>query len=337
MNTALYEIFTAYYNQAVQASDRHDFKQSSEAFEKAFEVLSEIRTECLRKYAGRKITRVRTADEIELERLKGLVTDLRNQLGDRFLELDDLETELGLFQTDYNFRVGRLYLQLDKLDYEIRMVRMKIERFHAGKPVDEQSILDELTDLTRQLEADAHQLDEDERTLRAMKQSRRELTEEQKSELRTLYRDLAKIYHPDKARNESELAYFDEVMKAINDAYHQSDLDVLRKIEAKAHLYIEVEQIGESLAGKIDRYRMEEKKLRVLTDSIQSRLKAILESDSHQLMIRVKSYKPDQDAYYQGLADDLNQRIRRKQVEKVRLEEQFTILTQATREMLVIL
>lgn len=186
MNTALYEIFTAYYNQAVQASDRHDFKQSSEAFEKAFEVLSEIRTECLRKYAGRKITRVRTADEIELERLKGLVTDLRNQLGDRFLELDDLETELGLFQTDYNFRVGRLYLQLDKLDYEIRMVRMKIERFHAGKPVDEQSILDELTDLTRQLEADAHQLDEDERTLRAMKQSRRELTEEQKSELRTL-------------------------------------------------------------------------------------------------------------------------------------------------------
>ncbi|MBN8705734.1 MAG: hypothetical protein J0L62_07650 [Bacteroidetes bacterium] len=332
----LYEIFTAYYHQAVDYADQHEFKKSSESFEKAFDVLNEIRSEALRKYAGKKITRVKTQEEVDLERLKGVVLDLRNRVGDLYLELDDLELDLGKFQTEYNARVGKFFIELDQAEYAINLMRLKFERYHSGKAWDDESISQELSDFKKQLETDENQLHEDEKNLREFIHKNRELSEDQKRELRSLYRDLAKIYHPDKARTDEEKSYFEDVMKEINEAYHHSNLDSLKKIDAKAQLLIEVEQIGESLNEKLSRLGTEERKLSALISSISKRTQELRSSDTYALFIKVQNFQPSSNEYFLGVIDDLEQRIKRKKVELARLKEQFSVLTSKSNEKVLV-
>ncbi|MCK6601360.1 MAG: hypothetical protein L6Q77_06005 [Bacteroidetes bacterium] len=332
----LYEIFTAWYNQAIVYAEQHEFKKSSEAFEKAFEVLNEIRAEALRKYAGKKITRVKSPDEIEIERLRGIVLDLRNRAGDLYLELDDLETELGKFQTEYNARVGRYFIQLDQAEYALNLMRLKFERFHSGKPWDDESLEKELSGFRKQLESDENQLHEDEKALKDFVFRSRDLSDDQKRELRNLYRDLAKIYHPDKARTEEEKAYFEDVMKEINEAYHHANLDSLKKIEAKAQMLIEYELVGESLNEKLSRLKTEETKLSGLLESISKRIQELRSSDTYALFLKVQSYVPSPDDYFHGVVTDLEMRVRRKKVELARLKEQFSLLTDKARENVII-
>lgn len=332
----LYEIFTAYYHQAVDYADQHEFKKSSESFEKAFDVLNEIRSEALRKYAGKKITRVKTQEEVDLERLKGVVLDLRNRVGDLYLELDDLELDLGKFQTEYNARVGKFFIELDQADYAINLMRLKFERYHSGKAWDDETLEQELSDFKKQLENDENQLHEDEKSLRDFIHKNRELSADQKKELRSLYRDLAKIYHPDKARTDEEKSYFEEVMKEINEAYHHSNLDSLKKIDAKAQLLIEVEQIGESLNDKLSRLGTEERKLSALISSISKRTQELRSSDTYALFIKVQNFQPSSNDYFLGVIDDLEQRIKRKKVELARLKEQFSVLTAKSSEKVLV-
>lgn len=315
MTDNLFEIFTAYYHQAVEQSKQHEFKKSSESFDKAFDVLSEIRSECLKKYSGKKITRIKSQDEIEYERLKGIILELRNSVGELSLEIEDIESELGEFQVEYNSKVGKYYIELDKLNYEIQILRMKLDHQNLSKEEIEKLIHDQLKDLKEQIEQDEEQFNQDEETIKEILNRNRVFDENSKRELRDLYRDLAKIYHPDKARTDDEKKYFEGVMKEINEAYHHLNIETLRRIEAKAQLYIEIEQVGETLAEKIDRLVTEKQKIEKLIINLKQVKIDILDSDTYKLMMKIRLNYTSKDDYYRGLIDDLQEKIRRKKIE----------------------
>lgn len=325
MTDNLFEIFSAYYHQAVELSKQHEFKKSSESFDKAFEVLSEIRSECLKKYSGKKITRIKSSDEIEYERLKGIVLELRNSVGELSLEIEDIEAELGEFQVEYNSKVGRFYIELDKINYEIQILRMKMDHQNLAKDEIEQLIAEQLKELREQIEEDEEQFNQDEETIKEILNRNRTFDEKSKRELRDLYRDLAKIYHPDKARTDDEKKYFEVVMKEINDAYHHLNIETLRRIEAKAQLYIEIEQVGETLTEKIERLVTEKQKIEKLIINLNQVKADILNSDTYRLMIKISQNYTSKDAYYTGLIDDLKEKIRRRKIEYEKLKSEIMI------------
>lgn len=320
MTDNLFEIFSAYYHQAVELSKQHEFKKSSESFDKAFEVLSEIRSECLKKYSGKKITRIKSSDEIEYERLKGIILELRNSVGELSLEIEDIEAELGEFQVEYNSKVGRFYIELDKINYEIQILRMKMDHQNLAKDEIEQLIAEQLKELREQIEEDEEQFNQDEETIKEILNRNRTFDEKSKRELRDLYRDLAKIYHPDKARTDDEKKYFESVMKEINDAYHHLNIETLRRIEAKAQLYIEIEQVGETLTEKIERLSAEKQKIEKLIINLNQVKSDILNSDTYRLMNKISQNYTSKDAYYNGLIDDLKEKIRRRKIEYEKLK-----------------
>lgn len=72
----------------------------------------------------------------------------------------------------------------------------------------------------------------EEEILRQMRRGRaRHVPQEERKEIRTLYRSLARLCHPDLATNDDDRARRQELMLQINDAWERQDLDGLRRIE----------------------------------------------------------------------------------------------------------
>jgi len=69
--------------------------------------------------------------------------------------------------------------------------------------------------------------------VRQMRRGRaRFVPREERQEIRTLYRSLARLCHPDLARDDDDRTRRQELMLRINDAWERQDLDDLRRIEA---------------------------------------------------------------------------------------------------------
>lgn len=66
-------------------------------------------------------------------------------------------------------------------------------------------------------------------------QRERSLPAEDQADLRTLYRQLAKAWHPDLALDGSDLEYRQEMMLRINHAWQARDLAAMRQIEQEHH------------------------------------------------------------------------------------------------------
>jgi hypothetical protein len=76
-----------------------------------------------------------------------------------------------------------------------------------------------------------NQAEEEEILRRMQRQHRRRLPQEERDEIRTLYRSLARLCHPDLATDEADLARRQELMLRINEAWHAQDIDALRAVE----------------------------------------------------------------------------------------------------------
>jgi len=92
-------------------------------------------------------------------------------------------------------------------------------------------------------EEEYKKLDEEEKDI----ESRKDISEEDKAELKKLWRKLAHKYHPDKVNGNEEM------MKKINKAYAEGDLETLRAIdqnEVGADIEVKtIEALKNKLAG----------------------------------------------------------------------------------------
>lgn len=101
-------------------------------------------------------------------------------------------------------------------------------------------------------------------------------------EMRTLYRGLARRFHPDLAEDDEDMARRQEVMLRINAAWHEQDLDALRALEHEtAH------EAGRSqrspLAHRIPWLRQECVQLDRRIEALGSQLQALRASDTFPL------------------------------------------------------
>lgn len=182
-------------------------------------------------------------EPVEKRELEKAISEKEKTLNALIDEVEQLKIDLTVVKQEYEIKVGRLYLKLDEVDLEILRFKKIEDLISRGFSFDEaQKIVEETLKKRReQIEEEYKKLDEEEKEA----ESRKSISEEDKEELKKLWRKLAHKFHPDKANGDEEM------MKKINKAYAEGDLETLRAIDQnETGVDIGVKTI-EALKGKL--------------------------------------------------------------------------------------
>ncbi len=183
------------------------------------------------------LVRVVGADERAYERHLVEIEDLRRRVVELQLELEGLRLAMGRFEAEYHARVGALFVKLDRLRLAIAEYERRILRLRADPRADPTRIEEEIRVEFRGRHEEVRSAEEEARRHERAYQEEAgflDLDEPTAEDLRALYRELAKRYHPDLARTDEERRRREDVMRRVNAAFNRRDIAALRTIEQEA-------------------------------------------------------------------------------------------------------
>lgn len=234
------------------------------------------------------IVRSETPEEHEHARYLGEIEIRKRRVADLQADLQLLKEQLGIFNAEYHVRVGVLFIELDKIHLSIEEYEYRIARLQSNPDTPPENLEQETRKRFSKQHEKVHQDEEEtrryEHTYRE-DQQRPEMDERSESALKSLFRDLAKRFHPDLARNDAERVQREAIMKRVNAAFHERDVEALEAITAETALEdpaFELRSIGEKLVWAI----REVSRLDGLIAEIGDELQALKESDLAKLWQR---------------------------------------------------
>jgi len=162
----------------------------------------------------------------ESNSLRGLIAEKSQFLARLTSRVERLKKELLHIKQNYEVEIGKLYLELDQIDFAIFETRKLKDMMERGfSQAEAEKIL-------RGKEADPKWKKESrgkKREDQGLDIGLRLSSEEEEKELKNLWRKLAYRFHPDR-RGGSE-----DIMKQINKAYSERDLESLRLIDEEKY------------------------------------------------------------------------------------------------------
>jgi hypothetical protein len=167
---------------------------------------------------------------IEIETRKRVISTLQT-------ERDGLEMTLTNFAVELKSRVGGLRTELNRVKRQVAEYRRRIERLRESDLLDPEQIEREVAEeFAEQLEQE--RLAEEQAAREGQRidldRPRPQLDAETEAEILRLYRELAKRFHPDRARTEEDRARRTDLMLRINVAYSERDLVTLQAMARHA-------------------------------------------------------------------------------------------------------
>lgn len=162
-------------------------------------------------------------EPLEKRELERSISEKEKEFNELIEKIEQLKIDLTVVKQEYDIKVGRFYLKLDELDLEILKFKKIEDLINKGFSFKEaQKIVEETLKRRReQIEEEYKKLNEEEKEV----ETRKNVSEEDKKELKKLWCKLAHKYHPDKIGGDGEM------MKKINKAYAEGDLETLRVID----------------------------------------------------------------------------------------------------------
>lgn len=232
------------------------------------------------------IRRIKSPEELEVERLLEESEERKQRIADLELELETLKQELARFQAEIDCKLGPLYTELDRLNVRREQYQTRIERLRRlGRQANPQVIEEQLAAEFQKRWSEIRDNEERVRNAQAPL-PHPSLSHEEEEELKGLYRRLAKRFHPDLAETEAERARNEQIMMEINRAYGEKDLERLRRTEATK--YPEPEQITESIGEKLVRLIRRRHILDQVIAGLEAQIRQLQASESYKLMQQVK-------------------------------------------------
>tara|TARA_B100000809_G_C15139338_1_gene532304 strand:+ start:7393 stop:8271 length:879 start_codon:yes stop_codon:yes gene_type:complete len=182
------------------------------------------------------IVPTKNRDQIKIEELQFVLQSERQRVAEMTLDLEDLKLEVRHFQKTYDLRVAGAYVELDKVNLSRKEYRLRLRLVREGvcQTEIEERVASCFKSERRRLEdyeSDATELEgEIEKD-----SNKNKLSTHQTKQVRKLYLELAKIYHPDKsAEGEDDYERQKQMMTVINRAYEDQDLDTLKRISVES-------------------------------------------------------------------------------------------------------
>lgn len=241
----------------------------------------------------------------ELEKAIFEKEKILNRLIDK---LEQLKIDLTMVKQEYEIKVGRLYLKLDEVDLEILKFKKIEDLISNGFSFEEaQKVIEEtLRERRQQIKKEYKKLDEEEREV----ESSKTISTEEKEELKKLWHKLAHKFHPDKANGDEEM------MKKINKACAEGDLETLRAIDQnEAVADFEVKTI-EALKSKLARL---EKSINKISQEIEQ----LKRSEWYILKKNIEKAKKKNRDLLKELAEKLLTDIAKKENQLDKLKKKY--------------
>ena len=139
----------------------------------------------------------------EKRELEKAISEKEQKLNNLIEKIEQLKIDLTAIKQEYDIKVGRLYLKLDELDLDILKFKKIEDLMNRGFSFEEaqRKVEETLNERRKKIEEEYQKLDEEEGEI----ESRKDISAEDKEELKELWRKLARRYHPDKAGGSEEM------------------------------------------------------------------------------------------------------------------------------------
>ena len=177
------------------------------------------------------------ATDPDLKSLRGEVTRRQERTAELELELFDLRVSLAEFERELEVRVRPLERELQELRARLDQLRREAARRAQWG---ERANREEVPDVVEQFrKAWTPRFQEG-----AASSAKATPPEAQQGELRSLYRELAKRFHPDLTTDPKQKPWREEMMAKVNLAYESNDLGALRALQQQVERPAQELQVG---------------------------------------------------------------------------------------------
>jgi hypothetical protein len=234
-------------------------------------------------------------EEVELQQKEELLRQKQDELAELELTLSTLQGQLMSFELEYYLKVGSKYLQLDRLE-------ATLEKILASKIPFDAPAQKRATESQAKAEQSAHAAEEF---------SDREDGQHRTTpspELKALYREAAKLFHPDLTLDPNEKERRHHLMQQINDAYQGGDIERLCQIldaEKNNPDLIRGDDIGSALVRAIRKIAQIDKRI----TEIESAIAALQSTDLFHLLDTVWKEMEKGSDTLDNMASELLSRI----------------------------
>lgn len=263
--------------------------------------------------------------EKSIDEIKEEIAVKREIIADLSEEISSLKNELAMFEAEYHGRIGVLYIRLDESKLAMKEYRKRIELLRDRK-------VRNLVDLEKMIEehfrSDYEKIKEEKGEAEQYSEKyekvkeKPKLDEESEKRLKSLYRELAKKYHPDMARTPEEKERFHKIMAEINEAYNNKDLQKLEELAMKLKAPEKV-FFKETLEEEFERSLKESEKLDEIISRLEDELTATRNSDTYKFKMRVDEAETEGRDLLQEMEDGLKAKIEQKEEELERVKQEF--------------
>jgi hypothetical protein len=245
----------------------------------------------------------------QLKSLRATLEQAQAELIEAEAKLADHMAEVNAFEFEFEAKVGHLWDKLDALEEEIERYQDRIQMMRDG-------YLSAERQYRRAWNAPPRS---------APTPPPEPLSQADEDQIKRLYRQLARRFHPDLAADVSERAYRTERMAAINDAYaarSRTELEVLAR-EPDPFIKSGHVQPGQTEAELILALKNELARCQRRTRDIEGEIRSLHQRPSVQLSLEVKLARRRGRDLLGEMADELEAKIARETVERDMLKAQF--------------
>lgn len=259
-----------------------------------------------------------------IDGLKALIQQLKEELVEAEAELTELLAALNAFEFRLRAGVDSLMRRLEKLSDEVEELRRQLRHnyndfgdFEAGE-WSYQSVEDAYHEPGIDYESYRYHQAPVEPLVAP-------LAKEQRAELRKLYRQLARRFHPDMGSHEADREYRNNMMIAINAAYAARDLDRLRELANEPDLVSLVEPLddGELL---LEFLLKELASLQRRLAETHEEIKALSQKKNFKLMKKAQRAEASGRDWLAEMKEQLQEKIRQRMAERDVLQQEIDML-----------
>ena len=258
------------------------------------------------------LVHINTSNDKETARLLDAIEAKREQVEALTVTIENLKSEVDVFQHRYNAHISHYYLELDKVELETREyhLRLQLRRENVSEAEIEARVEScfrtSRARVDASAEVDAPQPPPPEDEIPAPKAKH----------LQNLYRKLAKRYHPDKAIDTKEQQRREQLMPLINRAYHEHDIQTLERLS----LGQTAADLSEKTAAeKRAALQTELRNLNRAASELRSEINRLKMGRTYQLKQQVENAKKAGTDLLSGLAKDLERKVKASRSHLTRL------------------
>lgn len=259
------------------------------------------------------LVHINNNEEKEIHRLLHAIEEKREQVEELTVAKEHLKAEVDLFQHRYNAHIGRVYLELDKVELETKEYRLRLQL--RREDISEEEIEARVESCFRENRAriDACETEKEDE----QKSQKSELPDKEAKFLQNLYRKLAKRFHPDKAEHPEEQNRREQLMPLINQAYHDQDIQILERLSiGETDFPIDSE---DTTAVKRERLQTELRNLNRATAELRSEINRVKAGRTYRLKEQVETAEKNGQDLLTTLAADLKHKVQSGRAQLTRL------------------